>query len=329
MVIGSQATAQASQFPATVAAGDEVTMAFINGGTLMKIRVNDGDRVQKGDLLVQMDSRDAQNQLDSAAAEMKRAKAQMDRMKKAAQVKAVSEQEVSNAEAAYDKAHAEWNIKKKALEDTDLKASFNGIISKVIAKSYQTVQPKESILKLQDLSGLKIHASIPEAFVARLSARDDNEYKYTATFDFLPDLEFDLSFKEFTTEADALTQTFTATFTLISPEEVNILPGMACTVTLTPLKEIEQKKTKGYAVPLNAVPVDGVGQYYVWSIQKTDVDGRFSATRRDVQVGPMDGANILITSGLEKGDRIALAGVQTLREGTIVRLLKPKGKATP
>jgi multidrug efflux pump subunit AcrA (membrane-fusion protein) len=84
----------------------------------------------------------------------------------------------------------------------------------------------------------------------------------------------------------------------------------------------------GFEVPLDAVPVDEIGQYYVWRV--VPVQGEvYQVERRNVQVGPMTLNRVLVTGGLEKGDRIALAGVHILTEGTQVRLLETQESAAP
>jgi len=334
MVIGEQAATLITEFPGKVAAGEQVDMAFEFGGTLTELPVKEGDRVKKGQVLARLDARDAQNQLDAATAELQRAKAQLDRMQIAAEAKAVSLQEVSNAEATYNIALAQKNIKEKALDDTDLKASFDGIIARVPVKNFQTVQPKQTILSLQDLTDVEISASIPESFVAQLRPPRGEEritprFTFRVVFDFLPDREFELQFKEFTVEADALTQAFTAKFAMPSPQDVSILPGMACSVKLKPIGNVTPVETAGFEVPLDAVPIDGVGQYYVWLVTETPESGLYQAKRQNVEVGQMTAQSILIKNGLKKGDRIALAGVHVLLEGTTVRLLDNKGPSAP
>ncbi len=332
MVVGRQKASSVEEFPGQVAAGEEVAMAFEYGGTLTELPVKEGDRVKKGQVLARLDPRDAQNQLDAAEAELKRAEAQRDRMRIAAESKAVSLQEVSNAEAAYDIAAAQRNIKKKALDDTEMKASFDGFIARVLVKNYETVQIKQQILSLQDLTDIEISASIPEARVANLRPPTGDphipRFRFSVVFDFLPEREFDVTFKEFTVEAEALTQTFTAKFQMPSPKDVSLLPGMACTLKVKPLTEEARVEADGFDIPLDAVPIDGVGQYYVWVVSEAD-GGNHQVERRDVSVGPLGAESVLVTEGLAKGDRIALAGVHVLREGTVVRLLESKESDAP
>lgn len=332
LVLGAETTTLVEEYPAKVAAGEEVVMAFEVGGTLTELPVKEGDRVKKGQLLAKLDPRNARNQLDAAEAELKRAEAQRDRMRIAAEAKAVSLQELSNAEASYDVAAAQRNIQKKALEDTELKASFNGIIAQVPVKNFETVQAKQPIATLQDLTDIEIQASLPEARIARLRVAKPGDvgkqHKFSTSFDFLPDRRFELKFKEFSVQADALTQTFTAKFQMASPGDVTLLPGMSGTLRIEAAGGGAEEIPTGFEVPLDAVPVDEVGQYYVWRVVAAEGDV-FRVERRNVTVGPMTLNRVLVTGGLEKGDRVALAGVHILKEGAQVRLLAENVAAVP
>ena len=330
LVVGERAAAPPDRFPGKVAAGDQVAMAFETGGTLAELPVREGERVARGQPLARLDPRDAQSQLDAAKAEMQRAEAQMERMKIAAEAKAVSLQELANAEASYRVAVSQRNIRQKALEDTELRARFDGIIARVLARNFESVQARQPILTLQDLSGVEIGASIPESRIAHLrpEAQARQELRFSAVFDFLPNRAFDLEFEEFSTEADALTQTFTARFRMPSPKDVTILPGMACMVQVASAAPAAVPAADGFEIPLDAVPVDGVGQYYVWLVRETEA-GPLRVERRNVKVGPLADDRVRIVEGLARGDRIARAGVHVLREGMSVRLLETKEPSAP
>ena len=124
-------------------------------------------------------------------------------------------------------------------------------------------------------------------------------------------------------EADPATQTYAATFIMPAPDDVTLLPGMTATVT-EHRKRTDQADDSGYAVPLDVVPIDGSGQYFVWSV-KESVEGELTVHRVDVKVNKLTRDSILVTQGLSRGDRIAAAGVHLLQEGQQVRLLKPTG----
>ncbi len=184
--------------------------------------------------------------------------------------------------------------------------------------TFQNVRVRQRVLSLQDVSRVEIEINIPEERVA-LKLNDKDAFGLIATFDYLPGREFEVEMEKFATDSDQATQTFEATVAMAAPKDENILPGM--TATITPYrKQLEDNEAAGFAVPIDAVPVDELGTYHIWKII-TDSSGRLSVHRVDVQVGEMVRNDIIILSGLNKGDRIATAGVHLLREGQQVRLL--------
>ena len=137
-----------------------------------------------------------------------------------------------------------------------------------------------------------------------------------AIFDPLPGIEFDVETKEYTTEADPLTQTYTVTFTMPVQDQYNIFPGMTASVREYPIEGAFPESDR-FLVPIDSVPVDGQGQYYVWKVQEKD--GSLAVHRQDVTVGKAMGDDIEILEGLSKGDQIAAQGVNLLQEGQQVR----------
>jgi multidrug efflux pump subunit AcrA (membrane-fusion protein) len=139
-----------------------------------------------------------------------------------------------------------------------------------------------------------------------------------AVFDFLPNVAFPMSFKEVSTEADPVTQTYRFVFTMPSPKEYSILPGMGGTIRVRVTTPTDATK-EGFRVPLDAVPVDSAtGKYSVWILKPTE-NGFATAHKQTVEVGSVMGNSILVRSGLTTNDRIALSGMHVLAEGQTVR----------
>ena len=196
-----------------------------------------------------------------------------------------------------------------------MRAPFAGVIANTFVENFQNVQAKEKILSLQDVSDVEIRVSVPEEQVA-LSEQGRGRFNMVAVFDYLPNHEFPVILKEYATEADPATQTFTLILSMQAPKDVNILPGMTATAIAT-LIETEVTGDSQYAVPIDAVPNDGQGQFYVWVVE--DADGETAAVhRRNVTVHGMR-SDQLVIEGVQKGERIATAGVHLLQEGQPVR----------
>jgi multidrug efflux pump subunit AcrA (membrane-fusion protein) len=102
-----------------------------------------------------------------------------------------------------------------------------------------------------------------------------------------------------------------------APEGVNILPGMTANVTGRP----PEGAVEGVAMAIPAVAVfsDETGKSLVWVLNEEAM----TVHARKVSTGELIGADSMqVLDGLEPGERVAVAGVQMLREGMKVRPLE-------
>jgi RND family efflux transporter MFP subunit len=325
LVVGEAAPPRIWRYEGRVKAFQEVDLAFQVAGPLVELPVKKGQEVKKGDLLARIDPRDFQNELDAAEAAFDQAKAHVDRIRKAVKTGAVSRTDLSNAEAGFRVAEAKKRIATKALADTYMKAMFSGRVADTFVENFENVQAKQPILSLQDISSVEIEASVPQERVSEGKGSAAGS-RFVAVFDFpqLRGREFDVTVSEFALEADPKTQTYLASFAMSSPEDVSILPGMNATIVEKPGASSIRSVDGGFAVPLDLAPIDGRGTYYVWTVT-SNADGKTMTVKRtDVTVGKLTGDHVVVTGGLKKGDRIAAAGVQLLKDGQQVRPLAEK-----
>ena len=314
------------QYLGVVEAADEAALSFDVAGALISLDVKKGDRVQEGQLLAGLDPRDFENALAAAQAEAEQARINLERLRPAAATGAVQAQQLTAAEAAAATTTARVRIEEKALADTKLLASFEGVIADVLVENYENVTAKQAVVILQATDYVDVTVDVPESRVAQVDPEMARERKSSSTFtmslDYFPDRTFSVELKEFKTQADHLTLSYKVTFTMPRPEDVTLLPGMPATITET--KPIDPSVAGGFLLPADAVPVDTAGTYFVWSLAG-EQGGVFTIERTDVEVGEMTGDEIVVRSGVSEGDRIAAAGVHILKEGQKVRLLGNRG----
>lgn len=320
-VVGSDFAMSGRKYPGKVSADQSVDLAFQVNGPLIEFPVKNGDNVVKGQVLGKVDPSDYEDALASAKSEYEKAQTHLDRIKKAYESGAVSGTDLTNAETAFETTKAAMETAQKALEDTVLVAKFDGVIANTYVDKFENVRAKQPILTLQDATTVTIEVNVPEERVAIAEpGKERYKFRFMAAFDYLPNREFEVQVKEFTTEADPITQTYLVTFSMPAPKDLNILPGM--TATIMEYKKVEEQTiSDGFPVPINAVPIDEQGRYYVWKA-KAAADGKtYTVHKTTVKVGEMTQGNIKVTDGLSKGDRIAAAGVNFLQEGQQVYLL--------
>ena len=197
------------------------------------------------------------------------------------------------------------------LEDSTLRAPYDGVIARRLVEENQNVRAKEPVVRFQDAEEIEVLVDVPETVMAA-DLRAADIVRLVAEFGGAPGLEFPVHLKEVAQQADPTTQTFQVRVGLLAPPGVRILPGMTATVTLT----YRRASILGnrILVPIAAVSQDAAGGQVVWVLGPEQ-----AVTRRPVKLGAATGGRVEVTDGLQPGDRIAVAGVSFLRDGMRVR----------
>jgi len=202
----------------------------------------------------------------------------------------------------------------KEVDDTLLRAPFNGLAARRLVEVFQNVLAKEPVLLLQDIEFLKIEVSVPERDFSRTSrnvplAQLNAEANPRVMVSSIPDREFPAQVTEMATAADPITRSFVVTMAFENPDDINVLPGMTARVIVDPLRE------PGVWLPTHAVVADSGADPFVWMVDPESM----AASRHSVQVGEMRAGSIEVTEGLDDGDLVAVSGVRQLQEGQRVR----------
>lgn len=210
------------------------------------------------------------------------------------------------------------------LADATLIAPYDGVIAQRFVEEGQNVQAKQPIVRLQDIEEIEIVVDVPETVMAA-DIRTADVTQLEAVFSSAPDLRFPVEIREIAQVADPTTQTFKVRVTMLSPENLMILPGMTATV----VAQFRRAAILGdrILVPVTAVFKTDEGQQIAWLI--SGESPQQTVTRREVTIGDATGSQIEILSGLAPGDRIAVAGASRLREGMRVRDLASELGGTP
>ncbi len=214
--------------------------------------------------------------------------------------------EIKALEAAVENA-------KNQLDYAVLKAPFDGTVAARYVDNYQTVQAKQPVLRLLDVSKIEVTIQVPESLISVVP----RVKKAVCRFDAFAGREFVGQVTKIGSEASQTTRTYPVTVQVDQQEDVQILPGMAATVRGLP--EADGKvAAEDLVVPPSAVFAADAGQQdYVWT-----VEGGQRVTRRAVKTGKLTPVGIAVTEGLNPGEWVVSAGVHSLRENQQVRILQ-------
>jgi len=326
MKIASADEAFRQTYPGRVRAAKRADLAFQVDGPLIELPVDEGQAVKKGDLVARIDPKDFQTNLRNAEGQMAKAEAALqlarseyERVQRIREKDpgAVSEAMIDRRREAVNKAQADIKSVKAAVDAvkdqlsyTYLRAPFPGVIAKRYVDNFQEVRAKQPIVSLQDVSEIEILVDVPELIIARARRGDAQA---VAEFEATPGQEYELTLKEYSTEADPRTQTYRLVLTMPAPEGVNILPGMTANVHgIKPPGDAEDR----FVIPAIAVFGDEAGDSNVWVVDQESM----TVHRRKVITGDLTGMDrIQIVDGLQSGEMIGVSGVSQLREGMKIR----------
>jgi len=310
-------------------ATQQVDLSFRVDGPMISRPVNVGDEVKKGQLVARIDPRDyevrlrtVKGQLTNAIAVRKRAQSDLDRLLriKKQDPGAVSQTLIDKALQNRDSARAEIRSleasvdrRKDDLDYTNLRAPFDGTITKTYTEAFEDVRRKQPVVRLLDPSKIEMWVNVPENMISLEPYVD----KVWVRFDALG-IEVPAEVKEVGREASQTTRTFPVNLIMDQPRDARILPGMAGVARYT-LNMPEGIKEPEFLIPVTAVFTDPEKQKsYVWMIDEAVL----TVFRHEIVPGKLTGRGLKV-QGLQPGQWIAVAGVDLLHEGQKVKILEP------
>lgn len=327
--VNGHQTAETRMFPGKVTATQEVSLSFRVSGQLVKLDVKEGDYVNKGQIIAQLDQRDYKAaiadllaRIKGARSRLEEAKLNYERNKKLLKSKIIAKSAFDAASSSFETNRAEVLSLEQSLrrarlnlQYTSLVAPFAGSIAMKSTDNHKYVRAQETIVKLEDTSSLDIAIDVPENLWIRvINAPAGFKSKAVARFESLPGKTFPLKLKEYQTTANADTQTYRVTLNMAIPEGVRVSPGMIAEVEGVFPKS---GKSEGRVIPTSAVLGEQGGKSYVWMLGKDNV-----VRKHEVKLGNMMDGFITVTNGLKSGDLVVSAGVHYLNEGQKVSVLK-------
>lgn len=301
-------------YTGVVQAEEYSKLAFKVSGPLVAMNVDAGQKVVKGTVIAAVDPLDYNLQYEANKAAYITAKSQMERNKKLLAMQAISKQDYEIAEANFVKAKSAYETSQNTLEDTRLKAPFDGFVEEKYVENYQKVQPGESIIKLVNPDKLEVAFTLPETDV-RLT-RVPMTVK--VEFDTYKGTWFAAEVKEFvdaSPDGSGIPVKLKITDPRFSRDIYNIYPGFSCKVVLS----IEHDVANSYIVPLSAVFKDlKTNEVSVWLYEAATN----TVKRQKVETEQLLGTDsVMIKKGLKDDDVIVVAGVSYITEGQKVNAL--------
>jgi len=326
-IVEAGATSQPLRLSGAVVALRDASLSSLVSGVISDIRVDVGDRVAKGDVLLLIDSALAKSEMaraqaavDEASVQLREAQRLSTETEKLAAARNVSRSqadtraaEALSAEAALARSKAEAAVARERLARHQLRAPFAGVITQRRHDVGEWLDSSASALSLLSPSDLVFDAQMPQERFADAAIGKAVQVR----LDALPGQVLSGSVRTVVPSADAGSRSLLLRVQF-SNLPATMIPGLSGSMQLA------DTGVPALQVPRDALLTRSDGQRQV--VVADGSDAQLQAKLRDVEIGDALGPMVLIRAGLQAGERVVVRGNERLRDGQPLRIADGSGR---
>jgi len=290
-------------FPGKILPLNYSKLAFEVPGKIQQVKIDIGDAVKKGDILAFLDPSEMQANLNQAQARVDLAEQALKRFQDLKSKGFISNQELDRANSEFLIAKAQVDLYSVKLEQTYIRAPFDGYIQNRFLDSGTVISPGVPILEIIDSSFVEAHVSVPSNVIEGLMEGE--------SYSFLIGMEiFPATLKRYTKMSGQGSDNRLCIFefnTFISPGSVSYL-------------QLRQKKIKtGAWVPLKSLSQGTQGLWNLYTVSK-DNNEQYKVAKEIVELIHVEGDNAYISGTISTGDMVVSGGAEKVIENEILKV---------
>ena len=307
-VVGEQTSVAQHTYVGTIEEERRVPLSVETGGQVLVVACSMGERVQKGEVLLRMDSASAIDAREAARATLRQAEDAYRRVTEVHGAGGVTEQQLIEVETKLAQARSMAAMAERRVENCVLRSPSAGVVGEVHVAEGQMLSPMTPAMTLYIVDRLYVTFSVPESEVAEIAVGDMGSMEVPAIEPRAksqePSTSFPVRVVEKGMKANALSHAYPVRAEVL--KKGLLLPGMVGKVRM------QGQQSEGVVIPAACVQVTTEGKS-VWVVQEDS-----TAVRRLIQIGQYVPNGVLVTDGLQTGDRVVTDGFQKLYKGAMI-----------
>ncbi len=288
---------------ATLEPNKEAEVLARVSGVILSLQAEEGDRVQKGEQLLQIQDDEYRYRMKQAEAEVDKQQTRFDRLEKMFAGNLVSAEEFDTARTDLESAKAARDLAQLELSYTRVIAPFTGRVTRRFVDPGQTVQNGTQLYALADMGKLLARVHVPSKEFRKIQA----DQPVSLTLD---------------SDGEKLQGSISLVSPIIEPTtgtikvtvEIPEYPARTRPGDFAEVRIVTERHPDAVLVPKEAVVTDRGDQVVFVAADST-------AERRVVQVGFQDDEHAEILSGLAAGDRVVVQGQRSLKHGSPLKIM--------
>jgi membrane fusion protein (multidrug efflux system) len=289
----------------TTKANESVVVTPTVEERVVAIFVDDGEFVNKGQVLVKLDDSEAQYLLAEARAALKEQQQQFERMRRLAKTNATSRSQLDEEKGLLDIAEAKVSLLEARLQDYTLRAPFSGTLGIRQISTGAVVDTDTVITTLDDTTTIKLDFTVPEAYLGVLK----NGMSVSARSLAYPDRMFNGMVTAISSRVDPETRTLTIRAKIPNPDRL-LRPGMLLTVDLV------KNQSQSLIIPEEAVIQEKDKKFALVVTPDNTVE------KKEIVTGRRNPGKLEVISGLNAGQQVIVQGLTRVRPGSSVNVVE-------
>lgn len=289
----------------TLRANESVVLTATVTETIRALHFDDGDRVEAGQLLVELERGEEQAQLTEARATLEEAHRQYRRVESLEARDKASRSLLDERRREWETARARVTAIESRLADRMIRAPFAGVLGLRDISVGDLVTPGDPLVTLDDDAVMKLEFTVPATFLAVV----EPGLAIEATSPAWPGETFTGEIKAVDSRIDPTTRAVRVRALLPNPGH-RLKPGLLMQV------EIRRPDRRALFIPEEALMPQGERQF-VLRVDRTDNN---KVVRQEVGIDARRPGQVEITAGLAPGDAVITHGTQKARPGQPVRI---------
>ncbi|MDH3337730.1 MAG: efflux RND transporter periplasmic adaptor subunit [Gammaproteobacteria bacterium] len=270
-------------------------------GEVVEVLVEEGDRVEQGQILARLDGERLRLEMLAAKANLEQARKEFERYRDLAGRGLVSEAMFEGLRYDVDGLQATYELAKLNFDYSAIRATIGGVVASREIKLGQNIDANSVAFRITDTSELVAYMQIPQAELAKFSAG----HRASLQVDSMPDARFDATIARISPTIDVRNGTFRAT-AVMNNANGYLVPGMFARFTIA-----YEKHADALLIPAGAlVAEDDATVVYV-------VAGG-EVARRIIEAGITSAGQVEVLNGLAEDEEIVVVGHSGLRDGSKV-----------
>jgi len=290
----------------TASANESVVVTPTLEERVVGIFFEDGDAVDKDQVLVKLDDSESRYLLAEVSATLREQQKQFLRISKLAKTNATSRSRLDEEQGLLEIARAKVAHLQAQLRDYTIRAPFAGILGTRRISNGAVVDSDTVITTLDDTTVIKLDFTIPEAYLGVLRSGMDVSAQSPA----YPDRNFNGTVTAISSRVDPETRTLTIRAQIPNPDRL-LKPGMLLTVDLI------KDRTQALIIPEEAVLLEKDRKFALV------VTAENTVTKKEIITGRRSPGKVEVVSGLNAGQRVIIKGITRVRPGISVNVVEP------